>query len=280
MAGTLTAQAIVQRIRDNLGVPWKDPSRDRFMAGDPATPVTGVATAFAPSIEVLRRAAASRKNLIITREAPYWSHEGYYGADAVTESTLAKDPAYLAKREILQSNQMVVWKFVDNWEARRVDGQLAGLARALKWEKNHRPKGSPPFQKGDAYFEFPETTAGGLIGGIKAALKLQGIRVIGDRETRVRKVALMPGLTLVSELGKILSEPGVDAVVAGEPVEWEAAPYFEDVIAMGQKKVMILLGQAASCDPGSGEVAEWLKTFVREVPVEWIPAGEPFWSLS
>lgn len=280
MADILTAQKIVQRIKDNLGVPWKDPSRDKFMAGDPAAPVTGIATCFAPSIDVLKRAAASKKSLIITRESPFWSHEGYYGADAVTEATLARDPAYLAKRELINAQRLVVWKFVDNWEARRVDGQLAGLARALKWEKNHRPKGSPPFQKGDAYFEFPETTASGLIGRIKAALKLQGIRVIGEGETRVRKVALMPGLTLVSDLGKILSEPGVDAVVAGEPVEWEAAPYFEDVIAMGQKKVMILLGQAASSDPGSGEVAAWLKTFVTEVPVEWIPAGEPFWSLS
>ena len=32
--------------------------------------------------------------------------------------------------------------------------------------------------------------------------------------------------------------------------------------------------------PGSGEVADWLKGFVTEVPIEWIPAGDPFWVLS
>jgi hypothetical protein len=25
--------------------------------------------------------------------------------------------------------------------------------------------------------------------------------------------------------------------------------------------------------------ADWLKTFISEVPVAWIPAGDPFWRL-
>jgi hypothetical protein len=40
---------------------------------------------------------------------------------------------------------------------------------------------------------------------------------------------------------------------------------------------MVILGQEVSDEPGSGEVASWLKTFIPEVPIEWIPAGEPFW---
>jgi hypothetical protein len=28
-----------------------------------------------------------------------------------------------------------------------------------------------------------------------------------------------------------------------------------------------------------GECARWLKTFVTEVPVEFVPAGEPFWPV-
>jgi len=45
-------------------------------------------------------------------------------------------------------------------------------------------------------------------------------------------------------------------------------------------KALILLGNEVSEEPGSGEVAAWLKTFVSEVPVEWLPAGEPFWTVS
>jgi hypothetical protein len=29
---------------------------------------------------------------------------------------------------------------------------------------------------------------------------------------------------------------------------------------------------------GMNECARWIKTFITEVPVEFIPAGEPFWS--
>jgi hypothetical protein len=62
-------------------------------------------------------------------------------------------------------------------------------------------------------------------------------------------------------------------------VEWEAAPYFQDLIAAGKAKGLVLVGNEASEEPGCGEMAAWIKTFVTEVPVEWIPAGEPFWTL-
>src|SRR6185437_14341958 len=98
----------------------------------------------------------------------------------------------------------------------------------------------------------------------------------GDPQTPVSKAFLSHGFFLVPELQRIL-EHDPDLVVIGEPVEWEAGPYFEDVVASGKKKGMIVLGQEVSEEPGSGEVAAWLKTFIRCVPVEWMPAGEPVW---
>jgi len=262
-------------------MPWKADGRDQFFAGNPATAVTGIVTTYAPTLEVLRRAVAGKRNLIICRESPFWYHEGYYGAAPALE-LLASDAAYRAKQEIIQSNQLVIWKFVDHWDARKTDGQLRGLAKALGWQRFHRSKakaGEEPYQPGDAFFKLPPTNLGALARAIEASLKIQAVRVIGDPRVAIGKVAVMPGFTLVPDLRKILREPDVDAVVAGEPVEWEAAPYFQDVIATGRKQGMILIGQQASSEPGSGEVAAWLKTFISEVPVEWIPAGEPFWVL-
>jgi hypothetical protein len=106
------------------------------------------------------------------------------------------------------------------------------------------------------------------------------MRVIGDPQSSVSKVAVSHGLLLVAELEQILKEPGVEAVVGGEPVEWEAGPYFQDLVAAGLSKGLILIGDEASEEPGSGEVAAWLTTFINEVPVECIPAGEPFGTLS
>jgi len=39
---------------------------------------------------------------------------------------------------------------------------------------------------------------------------------------------------------------------------------------------MIILGHLMSEDHGMREVAEWLRTFLSEIPVEFIAAGEPF----
>ena len=64
----------------------------------------------------------------------------------------------------------------------------------------------------------------------------------------------------------------------GEAREWEGIEYAQDLIASGQKKGMIVLGHAISEEAGMANCAKWLKTFISEVPVEFVPAGEPFWT--
>jgi putative NIF3 family GTP cyclohydrolase 1 type 2 len=137
--------------------------------------------------------------------------------------------------------------------------------------------GGEPWAADDRYFALPPTTLREAARTIKARLKMHGMRILGDPQTKVSKAALSHGFFLVPDMEKILQEPGVDLVVIGEPVEWEASPYFADVVSSGQKKGMIVLGQEVSEEPGSGEVGAWLKTFISEVPIEWIPAGEPVW---
>lgn len=277
----LTALQIVERIRKNLGAAWKDSELDVFCAGDPGTHVTGIATSFAPSLDVLRRAASGKKNMIIVREHLFYRHNNMPSFMPV-EDLIAKDPACNAKRAFIEKNNLVIWRFTDNVQSRSVDGQLSGLARALKWE-GYRQSGDKSrgqsFRKEDSFFVLPETTLKDLALSIGETLHSKGMRMIGDPAASVRKVALSPGLIKVPVLEKLLQEPAVDAVVTGEPIEWEASPYFQDVIASGQKKGMIIIGLAASEDPGSGEIARWLGTIVPEVSVEWIPIGDPFWML-
>jgi putative NIF3 family GTP cyclohydrolase 1 type 2 len=105
------------------------------------------------------------------------------------------------------------------------------------------------------------------------------VRVIGKPEAKVSKVALTHGLLLVADAERILREPDLDVVITGDVVEWEAGPYFQDLVTAGRAKGLVLLGGEASEEPGSGEMAEWLKGFVTEVPIEWMPTGEPFWTL-
>jgi hypothetical protein len=41
---------------------------------------------------------------------------------------------------------------------------------------------------------------------------------------------------------------------------------------------LIVLGHVVSEQAGMKYCAEWLKSFIPEVPIEFIPAAEPFWS--
>ena len=262
----ITAQQIVERVQKKLSATWKDSPLDVFCAGNPATRITGIATSFAATMDVLRRAAAAKQNLLIVREHPFFSHQNS-GYNSIPRELIAKDAVCQAKQEFITKNNLVVWRFTDNWSS---DGQLRGLARTLNWERYLSGGAS------EALFTLPETTIKTLAMQLRTRLKLSGMRLIGAPETKVRKVALSHGLILVPELRQLL-QANVDAVVIGEPIEWEASPYFQDVVASGQKKGMIILGHEASADPGSGEVARWLKTFLPELPISWLPAGEPFW---
>jgi putative NIF3 family GTP cyclohydrolase 1 type 2 len=275
----MTAQEVGEQIRKNLGAPWRDQSCDIFHAGKPEDTVSGIVTTYAATFEVLRRAAAGGKNMIVSRESPFWDRgraENTSGAGAPPgRELMLNDPVYRAKKRYMDDHNLVVWRFYDHWAARKQDGQLLGLAKALGWEKYYRPS-REPWTAGSGNFVLPPATLRAAAKTIKARLAMRGMRVLGDPSTKISKAALSHGLFLVPELKTIL-ESDPDLIVVGEPVEWEAAPYFQDLIASGKKKGMIILWQEVSEEPGSGEVAAWLRSFLTGIPIEWIPAGEPVW---
>lgn len=53
--------------------------------------------------------------------------------------------------------------------------------------------------------------------------------------------------------------------------------YIYDANMAGQQKGMIIIGHWVSEDQDMRLCADWLKTFIREVPVQGIPAGDPLW---
>ena len=102
--------------------------------------------------------------------------------------------------------------------------------------------------------------------------------MIGDPRLPVRNVVYGPGFNSLQGAMRSLARPNVDVLIVGESREWEGIEYAQDAIAAGQKKGLIALGHAISEEPGMKECAAWLKTFVTEVPIEFVPAGEPFWT--
>ncbi|MCX6628329.1 MAG: hypothetical protein NTW28_11955 [Candidatus Solibacter sp.] len=144
----ITAQAIVDRIQQKLGTGWKDQSVDTFLAGNPESEVKGIVTTFAPSLEVLRKAVAAGKNMIIGRESPYWARPTAPGAGrgagapgganaaaarggGRAQPPMDSDPVFGVKRDYIAANNLIVYRFFDNWNARQADAQMQGLAKAL-----------------------------------------------------------------------------------------------------------------------------------------------------
>jgi hypothetical protein len=43
-------------------------------------------------------------------------------------------------------------------------------------------------------------------------------------------------------------------------------------------KGLIMLGHVISEQPGMEDLANWMRTFIKDVRIEFIPAEEPFWT--
>jgi putative NIF3 family GTP cyclohydrolase 1 type 2 len=285
---SITAQGIVDQIQHKMGSAWRDTSVDAILAGKPDTQVTGVVTTFAPSLEVLHKAVASGKNMIISRESPFWMRSGEPGGGAgQAPNGLGKgnahkvpesDPVYREKLDYIAANNLVVYRLFANWNAHQPDVQLRALAKALGWEKYYKSSGGQAWSTGNGYFVLPQATLKETALSIKKTLKMKSIRLGGNPDTVIEKVALWPGLYWLNDVQKLMAEPGVQLLVAGEP-KWENefGPYIFDTADAGRKTGQIMLGEEVSEEPGCGEMATWLKSFISSVPVEWIPTGEPCW---
>jgi putative NIF3 family GTP cyclohydrolase 1 type 2 len=97
---------------------------------------------------------------------------------------------------------------------------------------------------------------------------------------KITKVGFSPGAAGSQREIRALEQDDVQALMVGETREWETVEYAADAVSEGRKKALIVIGHIPSEQPGMEECARWLKGFVKNVPVEFVPAKQPFWTLS
>jgi len=271
-AGSLTADAVVQRIKTSLGGDWPSTGPDGFKAGEPSAIVEGIATTAMATLEVLKQAVKSNTNLILTYEPTFYSRAdgqppaagrgagGGFGAD---------DPVIKAKREFVEKNGLVVFRLRDHWQSRKENDMVTGLASALGWSA-HR------INNDDSLYDIPPATAEITVASIRSKLNLRaGLRAVGDRTATVRRVLLFPGSMTPATMWQRYSE--VDMIVTGEVREWENTHYAADMFAAGERRALVTTGRVVSEEPGMRLCADWVKTIVKEVPAKWIGVGDPNW---
>jgi putative NIF3 family GTP cyclohydrolase 1 type 2 len=263
----ITARELVAEIQKQVGVEWKKDTVDTFKAGNPDAPVTGVAMTMMATMDVLQRASAKGLNFVITHEPTFYAHLDT--PEGVPES----DPVWAEKRAFVEKHGMVVWRFHDHWHLRKPDGIEAGNVHALGWKK---------FQRADNQYLFvmPETTLKELAKQVSEKLGSSVVRVVGDPGMKITKVGFSPGAAGSQREIHALELDDVEVLMVGETREWETVEYAADAVSQGRKKALIVIGHIPSEQPGMEECTRWLKGFVKDVPVEFVPAKQPFWTVS
>jgi putative NIF3 family GTP cyclohydrolase 1 type 2 len=260
---SLTVGQVIDRIKTNVGIPWREQTVDNLIAGTNEMPVRGIASTMMATLDVLQRASAKGLNLVITHEPTYYSHQD-------RTEPLQQDALYQLKRDFIQQHGMAVFHFHDHWHGHKPDGIATGMIRELGWQKNIDP-GTPRL------FTFQSTPLARFAQDMAAKLTIRTMRVIGDPQLTVRRVIASWGnVSLMQGVGYLAQS---DVVVVGETHEWELMEYVQDAIASGQKKALVILGHLVSEQAGMKYCTEWLKGFIPEVPVDFLASAEPYWRV-
>ncbi|ADV83761.1 protein of unknown function DUF34 [Terriglobus saanensis SP1PR4] len=241
---------------------------DTLKAGDPSTPVKGIATTFLDTMDVLREAVRRGDNLIISHEPTFYNHRDDTAA-------FVNDPVYKEKLAFIEQHHLVVYRLHDEIHADRAgDHILTGVYQALGWE--HYPHPAGPF--GQYFVTIPQTTLGQLASALELKLHIRTLRVEGDPSLAISHVALLPGSSGLSRQVLALNQPQVELLIAGEASEWETVEYVRDAVAQGRPKALILLGHEVSEEPGMEQCAQELRTLFPGMQVDHILAGQPLWN--
>ena len=99
----LTAAQVIEKIRQNSGIPWSSSTVDVIKAGNPETKVTGIVTTMFATYDILKEAVAKGCNLIITHEPTFYNH-----LDDTAGLKSARDKVYADKRKFIESHHLVI----------------------------------------------------------------------------------------------------------------------------------------------------------------------------
>jgi len=253
-----TAAQIVDRIKANAGVTVSDRTVDTFKAGDPNVPVKGVAVVMMATLDALKEASRRNLNFIITHEPTFSTSRDTL---AILESE--NDSVIALKQKFIKDHGLVIWRFHDTPHAMHPDMVRLGMVKALGWEKK-------AIDSTLITFDIAPTKISDLRTFLASRLSANAIRIAGNPSALVKRVALTEGFPGFAA-NRHAIQPGIDALVMGEDHEWETIEYANDEISEGRLKAVIVLGHIASEQEGMREAAKWISTFVKEVPVQYVP---------
>lgn len=256
---SLTIQQVIDTILAGMTKPPEPETVDGFKSGDPTQPVTGVATTFIATPDVIRKSAAAGANLIITHEPTYYTHIDQ-------TDWLAENEQYHAKKALIEELGMTIWRFHDGWHRTQPDGILTGMVAQLGWQTYQDP--DDPW-----IFNIPASTLLETARHFQTKLNASNLRYLGPEDLPCQRVAFLPGA--IWEKWQINALSKADVLAVGEANEWSVAEFARDSQSLGKPKGLILIGHVSSEEGGMEYLGEWLQERIPGLPITHIPAGPP-----
>jgi hypothetical protein len=197
------------------------------------------------------------------------SHEDTWWNDRDDTKDLTANPLYKLKTEYILKNDMIVWRDHDHMHVMRPDFTVVGELRTVGIQGGENATMRP------GIFTIPETTFGEFAAEVKRVSGIRAIRCAGDPKAKVSKILVGPGYATPR------MAPEVDVVIGGEQQEadggFDNVEYALDAVSLGMPKGVIMLGHVISEQAGMEDFGNWLRTFIHDVPIQFVPAEEPYW---
>jgi len=259
---SLTIQQVIDTIIAAVpGAPFPD-TVDTIKAGDATQEITGIIVTFLVTSETIEQAIEQGANLIIVHEPTFYNHLD-------KTDWLENHPVYQAKRKLINESNIVIWRFHDYLHSVPPDSTVMGLLHELNWEANVSP--------GQPYLSNIEPLTLLELGQwVKQRLGLKSIRIVGDLNLQCERIAVLPGFPPAEFQMACLGNDGADVLIAGEIHEWETSEYVRDTNHFGYKKGLIVIGHAASEEPGLRWIIPWLEERLPGLAIHFAASRSPF----
>lgn len=270
-------QAVINRVKLYYKGGIDDSTtRDKILFGNPDKECTGIAITLWASMEVIQKAADAGANLLICHEALFWNHGDH--TDWLQEQ---KNQAFLKKKQLLESSGIVVWRNHDYIHSgipvnnQYCDGIFYGFAKKMNWESYIVGTCGIP-----TIFEIPEVDIPILAKQMMQKLQLNGLRLIGNRNTKVRKVCLCLHIWGDAEDNQIIhatDHENYDVLLPGELVDFTVAEYIKDCGLQGMNKAMLIPGHFNIEEPGMEYMLQYVeKAIGTPISCIYIPSKDMY----
>lgn len=250
-------------------------TRDKILYGNADVECTGIVTTCWATVDVIKEAARLNANLIIAHEALFWNHGDH--TDWLIET---ENKTFLEKKKLLDEYGIVVWRNHDYIhsgilmeDGSYTDGIFYGVAHKLGWTKYISKDIQNPL-----HYEIPEISVKELATYLVDVLNLNGVKIIGNFDDKVKKVKI-PFHVLGDSRDDIIEadKDDIDCYLTMEIVDFTLAEYIRDASMLNHNKAIIGMGHFNLEEPGMEYMLQYLPDAIgEEMNCYYVQSGDMY----